>query len=200
MGLAVKPTFDLDTRHGLPADLRELLLRYPRDVWTGHRNLGPTARFWLQRHDMFRELGGALDEALGQQREQVIDLGQFRVWFVPRLNFFLTQLDEHHRIEDTHYFPVFQLADARLAHGFDLLEGDHEVIHRDLQAVAETAGRFLQETNLAGGKPGDTARRASEAYSDASERLLRRLVRHQEDEEDLIIPMILDRSEPGLGI
>ena len=51
----------LDTRTCWPADLRLLIDRYPRDVWEGHANLGAMARFWLQRHDMFREIAGALD-------------------------------------------------------------------------------------------------------------------------------------------
>jgi hypothetical protein len=55
---------DLDTRPGLPEDLRFLLDRYPRDQWTDHANLGQMAQFWLQRHNMFRELGGALNNAM----------------------------------------------------------------------------------------------------------------------------------------
>ena len=46
----------------------------------------------------------------------------YRAWFPPRLQFFLQQLNAHHQIEDLHYFPVFQAAEARLAHGFDVLE------------------------------------------------------------------------------
>ena len=54
---------DLDRRTGWPADLRLFVERYPRAVWPGHANLGQTARFWLERHDMFRDLGGALKSA-----------------------------------------------------------------------------------------------------------------------------------------
>lgn len=192
--------FNLDTRTGLPADLRVLLDRYPREIWAGHQNLGATARFWLQRHDMFRELGAALQGALSQQREGTLAMGPFRQWFAPRLQFFLTQLEDHHGIEDQHYFPVFQRAEHKLAHGFELLEADHDVIHRDLLATAETANRFLAVEIGVGGQPRDDARRASDAYADASERLLNRLVRHLADEEDLIIPLILDRGETAIGI
>ncbi|MEF2550998.1 hemerythrin domain-containing protein [Aurantimonas sp. A2-1-M11] len=196
----MKQTFELDTRTGMPADLMHLLEKYPREVWTGHRNLGATARFWLQRHDMFRELGEAMQDALLQHREGQVPLDPFRRWFAPRLQFFLTQLEEHHQIEDHHYFPVFVRAESRLAPGFELLENDHEVIHEDLMTVVAAANRFLAEETGGGATPPDAARWAGDAYADASGRLLDRLVRHLADEEDLIIPLILDRGEAAIGI
>ena len=165
-----------------------------------HANLGATARFWLGRHDMFRELGTALTAGLADHREGRVDVFAFRGWFAPRLSFFLQNLEGHHQIEDQHYFPVFQAAERSLAHGFDLLENDHLVIHDDLLSTAETANGFLVAEAQSEGQAGDAVRRAADAYGDASERLLRRLVRHLEDEEDLIIPLILDRGEPAIGI
>ena len=69
---------DLDRRTGWPADLRLFVERYPRAVWPGHANLGQTARFWLERHDMFRDLGGALNSATAQFREGALPLAEFR--------------------------------------------------------------------------------------------------------------------------
>ena len=46
----------LARRSGWPDDLRVLIARFPREQWEGHANLGEMARFWLSRHDMFREL------------------------------------------------------------------------------------------------------------------------------------------------
>ncbi|MCB8837490.1 hemerythrin domain-containing protein [Aurantimonas sp. VKM B-3413] len=192
--------FDLDTRGGLPADLKALLEKYPREQWSGHANLGQTAQFWLGRHDMFRDLGSALADALSQHREGKVELDPFRRWFAPRLGFFLRELEGHHQIEDHHYFPVFQQAEAKLARGFELLESDHEVIHQDLLAVAETANRFLAMEAAGEASPSSEARRAADAYAAASEQLLRRLIRHLADEEDLIIPLILDRGEAAIGI
>ncbi|BDA85114.1 cation-binding protein [Aureimonas sp. SA4125] len=165
-----------------------------------HANLGATARFWLGRHDMFRELGGALSQGLSDHREGRVDIPTFRRWFAPRLGFFLQNLEGHHQIEDQHYFPVFQAAERSLAYGFDLLENDHGVIHDDLVATAETANRFLSVEGQSGGRPDDGVRWAADAYADTSERLLRRLIRHLADEEDLIIPLILDRGEAAIGI
>src|SRR5688500_842473 len=134
----------LDARSGWPADLRLLIDRYPRAVWAGHANLGAMAQFWLSRHDMFREIGAALEEATSAFREGSATAEHFRAWFPVRLQFFLQQLNAHHQIEDLHFFPVFQAAESRLAHGFDVLESDHKVIHEQIVATVEQANAFLR--------------------------------------------------------
>lgn len=188
--------FALDTRSGLPADLRELLARYPRDVWKGHANLGEMATFWLARHDMFRELGTSLGDATLKFRNGDVAAEDFARFFAPRLQFLLQQLDAHHHVEDAHYFPVFRAAEATLGRGFDILENDHETIHRAIADSAEAANGFLQA--LSGGK--DALSRAGDTYTDVNARLLRILTRHLADEEDLIVPLVLDRGERALGV
>src|SRR3954454_18746122 len=175
----------LDARSGWPADLRLLIDRYPREVWSGHANLGAMAQFWLQRHAMFREIGASLDAATAAFREGTATAAEFRRFFPPRLQFFLQQLNAHHQIEDLHYFPVFQAAEARLAHGFDVLEADHHLIHGQIDATVEAANGFLRTpANDA------AAKAAGERYALANGRLLALLTRHLDDEEDLIIPLI----------
>ena len=44
----------------------------------------------------------------------------------------------------------------------------------------------------------DARRAATDSYADASERLLKFLLRHLDDEEDLIMPVILDQGERKL--
>jgi hypothetical protein len=185
----------LDTRAGWPADLRLLIERYPREVWSGHANLGAMAQFWLQRHDMFREIGASLDEATTAFREGTATAADFRTFFPPRLQFFLQQLNAHHQIEDLHYFPVFQAAETRLAHGFDVLEADHHLIHGQIDATVDAANTFLRTP-----ANDEAAMAAGERYAQANGRLLRLLTQHLGDEEDLIIPLILDRGEGPLGV
>ncbi len=186
----------LDTRTGWPDELRLLIDRYPRDLWDGHANLGSMAQFWLQRHDMFREIAGALTHATTAFREGSATAADFRTWFAPRLQFFLQQLNAHHQVEDLHYFPVFQAAEAKLARGFTVLEADHETIHESIAATVDGANAFLRAaTNDA-----DALRTAGDIYAAASAKLIGRLTRHLGDEEDLIIPLILDRGETALGV
>jgi hemerythrin-like domain-containing protein len=185
----------LDTRAGWPADLRLLIERYPREVWSSHANLGAMAQFWLQRHDMFREIGASLEEATQAFREGTTTAADFRAFFPPRLQFFLQQLNAHHQIEDLHYFPVFQAAETRLAHGFDVLEADHHLIHGQIDATVDAANTLLRVP-----ANDEAAMAAGERYAQANGRLLRLLTQHLGDEEDLIIPLILDRGEGPLGV
>lgn len=187
-------TLDLQSRLGWPPELRTLLEKYPREVWQGHGNLGATARFWLDRHDGFRDLGGTLKAATAEFREGILTPQEFRRFFAPRLQFFLQSLEGHHQIEDHHYFPVFRLAEVRLAKGFEVLEGDHEAIHAEIVRVVESANGLLRTMD----SDADKLLAATDLYANTSERLLKFLVRHLDDEEDLIMPVILDQGERKL--
>jgi iron-sulfur cluster repair protein YtfE (RIC family) len=189
-------SLDLDSRTGWPADLRRRLDRHPRETWPGHTNLGALSRFWLERHAMFRELAQALHQATGELCEGRLDAGAFQPWFAPRMQFFLQQLHHHHLIEDHNYFPVFLAADSALARGFAVLEADHGTIDRAIRELALASNGLLAAlrsppADLPGATAGLTA---------ALPAFLVRLERHLADEEDLVIPLILERSEAGLGV
>jgi hemerythrin-like domain-containing protein len=186
----------LARRTGWPDDLRVLLARYPREQWDAHANLGEMARFWLSRHAMFRELSVMIEDITARFRTGSLPPAEFARQFVPRLQFVLDQLNVHHQIEDLHYFPIFRAADARLTRGFDVLEGDHQHIHADMARTAETANALLQAFKSAT----DKLHRCGDSYADASGTLIKGLIRHLDDEEDLIVPLILDRGEEALGV
>ena len=185
----------LETREGLPDDLRFLADQYPRGEWQAHSNIHGMAGFWLQRHDMFREMGVLLTGGIADYREGRKDAPEFAAFFAPRLNRFLGNLDGHHNVEDHHYFPVFAKAEPRLKRGFDILDGDHHLIHDALERNAETANAFLRALQ----ESEDRQRFAADAYADENSRLIAMLKRHLDDEEDLIIPLILDRGDRDLG-
>lgn len=188
---------ELARRSGWPEELRVLIAQYPREQWEGHANLGEMARFWLSRHAMFRELAGMIAGIEAQFRGGALSPGEFPRQLVPRLQFLLQQLGVHHQIEDLHFFPVFRAVDERLVRGFDVLEGDHHAIHADMAATAETANALLRA--LQG--DADTLRRCGDGYAAASGTLIKGLMRHLDDEEDLIVPIILDRGEEAtLGV
>jgi iron-sulfur cluster repair protein YtfE (RIC family) len=186
----------LDSRSGWPTELRMLAERYPRETWGSHANLGAMARFWLQRHGMFRDIAAALADASTALREGRVSAADFRAWFPPRLQFLLQQLNAHHQIEDLHYFPLFQAAEAKLAQGFDVLEADHGTIHQSIDATVTSANAFLR---VAVNDP-DALRAAGDTYAATSGKLIHQLNNHLGDEEDLIVPLILDRGEDALGV
>ena len=189
-------TLALARRSGWPESLRVLLARFPREQWQGHANLGEMARFWLSRHAMFSELASMISGIERGFREGRLSAAEFPRQLVPRLQFLLSQLNVHHQIEDLHYFPIFRAADARLARGFDVLEGDHHAIHADMDRTVETTNALLQA--LSGNT--DALTRCGDDHAAASGALLKGLIRHLDDEEDLIVPLILDRGEAALGV
>jgi len=186
----------LARRKGWPEDLRVLIARYPRERWQGHANLGDMARFWLSRHALFRELAAMVAAISAQFRSGTLSAAEFSRQLVPRLQFLLSQLGVHHQIEDLHYFPIFRAAEARLARGFDVLENDHHAIHADMAETADTANALLRA--LSGNA--EVLRRCADNYAQASGALIKGLIRHLDDEEDLIVPLILDRGEAELGV
>jgi len=188
-------TLSLAARSGWPPELRALIERYPREVWMGHENLGQMAQFWLSRHKMFRELAASITEGTAAFQEGKIPAADFPPWLVPRLQFFLEQLHAHHYIEDRHYFPIFRRADKGLARGFDVLEADHGELHHNIDRTVETANALLQSIS-----DPELVKSTGDAFAQASGTLMRGLTRHLDDEEDLIVPLILDRGEEELGV
>jgi hemerythrin-like domain-containing protein len=187
---------DLENRAGWPADLRVILEKYPREQWAEHINLAGMARFWLDIHDGFRRAGATLRGSSNEFREGLITPQRFRSWYAPRLQTFLGHLEGHHQIEDYQMFPIFTAAEPRLARGFDVLESDHGIIHEAMDRMADTANAFMRVDAA----DRDAMRRAADDYVAVSDRLMKLLDRHLGDEEELVIPLILDRGEEALGL
>ncbi|WP_421726261.1 hemerythrin domain-containing protein [Bauldia sp.] len=194
-GAGAEGSLDLDTRLGWPRDLLWLFDRYPRAVWPSHANLGEMTRFWLSVHEQFRQLGMALTKANADLREGTLSPADYRLWYPRRLNRFLGGLESHHTIEDVQFFPLLGGIETRLRRGFDVLEGDHGAIHGAMTTAFESA-----EVLLRAAETDDAAlSRFAEGHATDGDRLLRLLDRHLEDEEDLIVPIILDRGEQAMG-
>lgn len=183
----------LDTRAGLPDALRVLLQDFPREAWEQDPNFHGLVSFWLDMHLHFRD-------ALGLMRgdaEALLDRRLDPQAWAPRLartgGGFLQHLHGHHGIEDDHYFPLLVTRDARLAHGFDILDADHHALDAHL-------GRFADEANAAlrALKDPDALRTEAGRLHEGLLRLDRFLDRHLTDEEDLIVPVILRDGEAGL--
>jgi hemerythrin-like domain-containing protein len=186
---------DLLARDGLPDGIAALRARFPREEWDGHPRLGPVARFWLERHRMFRQLGSTLAEGSAAVAAERVDPGRFMAWFAPRLHLYLGELRSHHAVEDHHYFPVFRAAEPRLARGFEILDADHHAIDTLIRDLADAA-TGLRDANAGHGE----VARAADALVASLSRGLSGIDRHLDDEEDLVVPLILHRTEGALGI
>ena len=178
-------TLALDARTGLPPHLRLFADRYPRAVWTGHANFNGLTAFWLERHGMFRQV---MDKILTDTQAQIDrPAPRYGAELARYTGFFLNELHGHHGIEDQHYFPKFAALDQRLAQGFEMLDTDHHALDGHIHALAEATNAVLGA--LKSGAPVQDhlgrLERAQSAFRGF-------LDRHLADEEEIVVPLILE--------
>ena len=183
----------LGTRTGLPEALQVLLRDYPRDGWQADPGFHGLVSFWLDRHMMFRQLMARMT----LETQTFLDGGQDARGFAQAVGrfggLFVNQLHGHHQIEDHHYFPILRTRDARIEHGFDLLDADHHALDGILARFVDQANGAIR--GAGGPDPRTGAGRLLAGLGD-----LERLIdRHLSDEEDLIVPVILRDGPDGLG-
>ncbi len=173
----------LATRTGLPADLLYLRDAYPRDRWAS--TLDETAAFWLQMHASFRGHQAHMDGLVGQWRATG-DATALHRQLIPALQSFLQHLDGHHRVESGHYFPMMRRIEPGIGSGIDLLDRDHDAIHETLEAMFRSGLAFHQAVTASGPDVADRANRLADLIAANA----RPMLRHLDDEEDIVIPLI----------
>lgn len=185
---------DLDRREGWAAALRAHLERHPRASW--ETTATASAHFWLEVHDHFRRDCVSLETAADDYRRERIAAPALAVIATSRLGGLVANLHGHHQIEDFHYFPAFRRAEPTLAAGFDVLERDHGALQQDV-AAARTAVLDLRTATKGGAVPhgAATLALAAERYIETTARLCRRVCRHLSDEEELVIPLLIERGD-----
>lgn len=163
---------------------------YPRERW-GEPSLNDIAKHWLAMHAGFRRHQAHMDELVSLWRADRLDAPNLHRRLIPAVQQFLQHLDAHHNIESGHYFPAMRRVEPRIAHGIDLLDRDHDAIHARLEALFRDASAFHQAV-IGGGEATDAAHRLSDTITAGAPDLLR----HLEDEEDIVIPLIALRGDP----
>ncbi len=187
---------DLGVRTGWPPELRYLLERFPRGGWPDHPNLGDLTQFWLEIHESFRAAAVDLERRADDVREGRTVPEQYWAGAAPRMRRLLAGLGYHHRVEDSHVFPVLMEAEARLIRGFEVLERDHDALHARIDRLVALSR--VMPVSLTS-DTGDIARSVDDLTA-AQAHLAAGLRQHLADEEDLIVPLILDRTEVVLGM
>ena len=189
------PNLALPERDGLPDEVAYLRAAHPAAGWRAHASFGELARFWLHVHETLRHEAHGLARLTAALQSDALDRQAFAAAFVPRMNAFLQHLHAHHTIEDDAYFPKFRSLDPRAPRGFDLLEADHRLIDEALQASVDKARDLLAALAPAAGD----SRPRLDAYAAEADRLKGLLVRHLADEEDLVIPAMLEHGERAVA-
>lgn len=167
---------------------------YPRADRAQHRDLCSTGRAWLGNHRYFRDAIVRLDGTLAALDPFGLNTRSFSDDVSLQVQRLLGGLSGHHRVEDDHYFPAFRAAEPRLGTGFDVLDADHHFIHGAIVCLSETAVRVINE--FAGPVPTLGAARGHlrDDFLDEVRRFGAAMTRHLDDEEDLVIPFLLQRN------
>lgn len=177
----------LKDRDGLPAHLRVLADKYPRDIWEGHPHFSQLTRFWLDRHLMFRRAHAQLITTTETFLDGNADPRRTQAEIARMGQFLLEQLHGHHQIEDAHYFPIFAQFDKRLEAAFTLLDSDHHELDATLSSFTQAANGALRGL---GGEGDATA--AMGRFHGTVQELGQFLDRHLMDEEEVIVPLVLE--------
>jgi hypothetical protein len=175
----------IETRSGLDNDLRKLLFAIPPNEWPEHINYDGTAAFWQAVHRSLLTESGALTSGL----EQLTDMQPGDMQRGLLMNdmrhlgrHLLGHAYMHHHVEDNHYFPRFIERFPQLAKPIELLDSDHRVLEETLGSI----GRHIEGFNT-----GKTGRDEIGAALGDARKLDHILKRHLADEEDIVIPALL---------
>lgn len=168
-----------------------LLERHPRSRWADEST--PIVAFWLDVHERLRRDSLGLEAAGDDHRAGRTSAAQLLAIATARLRTLVAALHGHHEIENYEYFPAFRLAEPRLAAGFDRLEAEHAEMARAVagaeRALAELGGVIERADS-----DESAAAIAAERYVSAAGRLCSRLRTHLTDEEDLVVPLLLEHD------
>ncbi|SLN60610.1 hypothetical protein AQS8620_02738 [Aquimixticola soesokkakensis] len=189
--------FLLETRAqaqaSLPDALRVLLADYPRLGWDSHPEFSGLVSFWLERHLGFRKLLAQLQRDAQERLDRDMSAQSYAHRLSHMGGSLVSGLHGHHQIEDHHYFPRLKALDGRLERGFDILERDHAAMDGMLARFSEAANLVLTT-----GQDAD-AREHTARFSQELATFGELLDRHLIDEEEIIVPVILNNGAAGLS-
>ena len=169
-------------RSSLPRELKAFLLDYPRKAWSENPNFQLFSEFWLQRHQMFRELSAHLVFLSQSILNKEINEDAYQKQTLRYSSFILQQLHLHHQMEDNYFFPGIAKYDKKLIAAIELLETDHS----EISALVDAYGEILKNCIT----PKETLTFAGNLL-ECQIRFNKALKRHLEDEEDIIVPAAL---------
>lgn len=173
-----------------------LLERHPRATWPS--GASPSAAFWLDVHARLRRDAAGLEAALDDHTRGRSSPAHLAVVGSSRLRGLVAAMQGHHQIEDLHYFPAFRTVTPELGACFDRLESEHASLSRRVDAALAALGELCASVEHAAAA-GATPRLAAERYVGAAAQLCHELKRHLDDEENLVVPLLLERNAPITG-
>lgn len=172
-------------RIALPASIQQQLLPLARQDWSKHPFYSGSAAFFIAYH------GNLLNtvSTLVSQLEALMQLNQPKGYSLVQLQpalrsglHLVERAHHHHQIEDVSYFPQFRKMLPQFSTAIDLLDDDHLVLDEALHRLKHSIQQAHRQKQL--------SRYVADLHEQAT--LLKKvLVRHLQDEEEIIIPIFL---------
>ena len=173
-------------RIALPASIQQQLLPLTRQDWSKHPSYGGSAAFFIKYH------GSLLNtvSTLVSQLEALLQLSQPKGYSLAQLQpalrsglHLVERAHHHHQIEDVSYFPQFRKMLPQFSTAIDLLDDDHLVLDEALHHLKRSIQQAYRQKQLPPLYVADLHKQAT---------LLKKvLIRHLQDEEEIIIPIFL---------
>lgn len=178
---------DLIIRSKLPEDMQVFVREFPRAMWEAQT--GPFTAIYLERHHLFRKMINGMIRDSEAFLNDDFDPLLYRKSISRLGTMLLSELQTHDQLEHDHYFPVIEGLDPRTARSFDMLEKDHDVMHDVLDRF-----QHLGNTTIAA-LDGETRFQKADMFLTSLRSTERLILRHLDDEEDIIVPIMLKHGE-----
>ena len=163
-----------------------LFYEYPRTTWQDATSPHPTVRFLLARHRGFRNRLADISENTRDVLGSKLSPPAFCVSLAQELHYFIPQLEGHHLAESQRLYPsLIQFHPAAQAR-FETLESDHKAIDTLLAQIARVPEDLMNDAPTQ-----DIFFTKAKAFATLLSDFESSLLRHLEDEEDLVVPILL---------
>lgn len=171
--------------------MQVLLTDYPRGSWQAHAHFSRCdIDSWMGAHRSFKRVANSLQT----QTELCLDDAVSTDNLVRTLRQYggslVNSLHGHHSWEDSFLFPDLMKKESRIQHGLDMLESDHVQLDKLLNQLVQStndAARCAESNET-------VSRDAVGELQQHTEALGKLLTRHLSDEEDLIVPVVLNQE------
>ena len=132
--------------------------------------------------------------AAGDELRRRSSAAQLAVIAAPRLRGLVAAMHGHHQIEDFQYFPAFRRAEPRSRAASTGSSASMWTCATASTPRSRRSPSCSAAAERSKPKPA-TLRFAAERYVDAAAALCSSLLRHLDDEEDLVVPLLIERGD-----
>ncbi|GIT91651.1 hypothetical protein JANAI62_21080 [Jannaschia pagri] len=156
------------------------------EAWSQRPAFGDLTRFWLSRHQMFRDLMSDLRARLRACEGGDLDPTDPDTALHRDGRFLCQEMLGHHGVEDSVYFPRLIVLQPSIAPWIERLHSDHQDIGCSLDRLSQSLSQVRDGA------------RAVALVSSRLTAVMELKLRHMQAEEETVVPVILTLGEDQL--